>query len=198
MASRQTANIKKIQSKQQRQEKQLDHYKREARWVTWAAIIILLLIIFFVGSMGYASNWWQNPTRTSQFSPYAADTPQEQASNATETTSNGGDSGGSSTTTRPSTSSTSTTNSTTNNTTTTTTTNLSSPKPSNGLLTLIAQTATGENINDVINQAKELGVTYNCRTELLVQVCEFSDGPFTFTTKNLVTNLGITGISTNF
>lgn len=194
-----SAETKKLNAKEQRQEKLIDKYKKQSRWITWAAIVILLLILFFVFSMGYATNWWQNPSRTSQFSPYSGETTTP-APAGTNTTVGTTGSNGQSSTSQTNSGSSNTTKETTNTTTTTNnnTTTPASSQPSNALLSLNADTGLGTNINETITRAQNLGITYNCRTELLVQVCIFSDGPYTLTTKNLLTGLGITGTSTNF
>lgn len=198
------ANMQKLQAKEQRQEKTIERYKKQAQWITWAVIAILLLILFFVLSMGYASNWWQNPTRTSQFNPLGTDASQQAGTDAQTTGNIGTTNTGTDTTSRTGTSSTNnttreTTSVTNNNTTITTPAPPApTPQPSQRLLTLNSNISTGENIDEIIGLANNLGVGVNCRIELLVRVCDFTDGQFTITTKNLITGGGITGINLNF
>lgn len=205
-------NLEALQAKQRRQSRLIDFYKRQHTWVVAGACAIVLLALLFTGLMGYATNWWQNPTKTSQFglTPQTGAGTVDGASSAatpsgTVSTGSGGgssQSGGSSTaketnsttTNNTSTSDKTTSTNTTTNTTNNTNTGNTTDEVSSALKTLYNDAGLGSNINDLKARADEQGVGYNCTVTLLtVQECTFSQGGNSFTTKNLITNPAITG-----
>lgn len=194
------SNIDAMQKKQRKQAQVIESYKNETKWVTGAGLAILVFAILSLFTVGFASNWWQTPTAASQFTPIAdtsggtnLQTPTSSTgSTGSNSSSNGTRSTGTNTNASDATHSTSSTNTTTNNTTT-----ASTPTSVPGdLLTLYSDSGLGKSVDTVISQADSLGILHNCHVEILaVQVCEFTLNGSSFTTKNLITGSGITGLT---
>lgn len=185
----------KLKSEQQRQSKELGRVKRYNRWLMWAGGVLAIVLLLCMLIMGYATNWWQKPVRTSQKLSDSG-----QSSGNTDQTSPAGGSGGS-TTERASETSNSSHGSTTttNNTTTNTTTNNNTATDSSTVLKkFLDELSLGQNIDEVKAEATRLGIDVDCKTELgLVEVCELSKDGQTITIKALTTNDQISGITAN-
>ncbi len=187
--------VSKLESKQERQSRLIDKLKQTNRWLLWVAVIAIFLLLLCGLVMGYASNWWNNPEtsdRTSQFESDAQD-----GSGGTASTSNRNGSSNSSSTNSSSSGSDKTT-STTKETTVTNNSNTSTDNNKKLLETFLEEIAVGDNINDTINRANELGIATDCHNTLVaVQECEFTAGDYSVTTRNLITSDSITGILDN-
>lgn len=212
--TKQPTTVATMERKQKKQDQMIEQYKNQRRWITWAACIILVLLFLFTSVMGYATNWWQDPTKTSTLnatptaSTDTSGTGSTDASTQNGTTTTGGSTKTNTNTNSDTTHATSTTNSTTSNNTTSNTTNTSTTTnndtttPSKtGLITQLQQfyddLNVGGSLNDAITQAQNLGISYSCETQLLtIRVCTFTQGGQTVTLKSLLGNDSITGLST--
>jgi len=216
MSTKQKAATKKVGldaiAKDQRQERKLigDMIKRERimKWILIGIAILLLLLILF---LGYATDWLKGISKddavgTTGISAAndANTTPNGTAGTGSTgtngTTNNGSTTGTSSTNTTGTNSSntskeTSSTSTTTNN---TTTNNTTTPTPSSSLLSLYTDSSVGDNISGLLDNASLLGISKTCHTEVLIQVCDFTDGNATITTKNLLGTGIVTSITKDF
>ncbi len=225
-ATEKDSNVSAANTKQRRQQKIINDYKRQQHWLLWAGIVLLFLVLFLLVTVGYAYNWGNTSARRDTLKgpntrvAAAADAGGESVDNTgnnqpgtsgvttstTDKTSAGLTTNPSSNTTVKETSTTSTSHTTqsTTNTIASIPGDASGPSPSvstadDNLLRLAASTDNGDNIILTLDQANDLGVMASCRTELLlVKVCTFSSGGHVLTTRSLLTNNVITSITRNF
>lgn len=210
--------INKLEAEQRKQSRIIAGFKRRNRLFVWLGAAVVVLLLFSIFTMGYASNWWQDPIRTSQFAQDGSDggsLANEGTSDdtrSTVTSRNGGGSNSSSnsrdttTTNNNTTRETSNSKTETNNTKTTentssdsSNTDIDSSDVPSSLQILLDEIDTGDNIDGILARADELGIEPDCHTVLLVvQECTFNVGGHTITTKNLITDDSITGITSNF
>ena len=217
------------EKKERAQQKLINGYKRQQRWLMWAGIVILVLILFLLMVAWYSYGWGNDSTKDAlkQNTPTTSTGTKSgtgTVSGTTGTSGNGGNGGsgggGTSTTTGGGTTTTGTTDNNTNTSTeerssstnTSTTTNNSSTtnnstttnnntttQPSNGLLSVYSDTNVGETLDSLFNRVSGLGLSANCRIELVVvKVCDVAEGDNVVTIKALVTDNLITSITRNF
>jgi hypothetical protein len=209
LSKSQTGELAKVEQKQQRQQKLLDTMEKRERWMKWVIIGLIVLVLLLILFLGYATDWTKGlhkdaatntPTALDSASLPSGGT-QSGASTVGGSNGSNGSNGGSSangTTTNSGTAKETTNTSTSNTSTTTNNTTTPAGNPSSGLLSLYSDTSAGDNISQVLDQASTLeGVTKVCHTELLVQVCDFTDGVVTVTTKNLLGSGLITSVTNN-
>ena len=186
------------------------------KWLLIGVIILLLLLILLAG---YATDWLngvskdaatKSPTTsldasTSDDGTTGGTGTDTATTGTTGTTTTGTNTSGTATnttgtgtTTNNTSRESSNTSSTTNNNTSTTTNTTTTTSPSSGLLSLYADSSAGDSISDVLNNAALLGVSKDCRNEVLIQVCDFTDGNFTVTTKNLLGTGLVTSVTKDF
>lgn len=186
--------VSKLEDKQRQQARLVDRLRRTNRWILWLGAIIIFFLLLGMLLMGYASNWWQDPETADRTSSFAADSGSNQdglsgtGSDTSTSTSRSTESAGET--------STSTTTTTTNNTTNNTTT----PSDANKSLIeqLLAEIEVGDDIDEIRARATQLGIDVDCNNTLVaVQECTFTAGDYNITTKNLITNDGITGLLNN-
>lgn len=201
-------DVNALKAKENRQAKKIEEYKKQRRWVAWATGIIAILILLLLGTMGYASNWWLNPTRTSSVTPTSLTSGTGSETGGTGgTTSTTGTTGTNSTTntttTTPGTNSSNTvernnSSTTTNNTTTTTNNNTTTPQQS-ALINLSGLAQVGADLDSVLNQARIAGLNVACQVDILtVQVCTVSDDQGgSIILKRLLGSGNITGVTLN-
>jgi hypothetical protein len=216
------ASLESIQKDQQKERKLLGSIMRQEQYSKWLLIAIIVLLLLLILFAGYATDWLRglkkDDTGTTgiKTSLDSATTPNESTADSANSGGGGSTGGGGTTTTGSNTGSTSTTNtgttstarestsattnnSTTNNSSTTTNNNTTTPtEQESKLLNLYADTSIGETISSVLNDASLLGVSKECRNEVLIQVCDFRDGDLLVTTKNLLGTGLITSITKNF
>lgn len=217
------ASLESIQKDQQKERKILGSIMRQEQYSKWMLIAIIVLLLLLILFAGYATDWLRGlkkddvGTTGIKTSLDSATTANESTAGSTNSGSGSGSTGGGGTTTTGSnTGSTSTTNtgttstarestntttnsSTTNNSSTTTNNNTTTPaEQESKLLNLYADTSIGETISSVLNDASLLGVSKECRNEVLIQVCDFRDGDLLVTTRNLLGTGLITSITKNF
>jgi len=75
---------------------------------------------------------------------------------------------------------------------------LSPADPQSALLSLYGSSSAGNNIDDVLHNATQLGISGTCSTQLLVQTCTFTQGSNTVTIKNLLGTGIVTSVIKNF
>lgn len=213
--------LAQVQKEQRAERKMLADMASKERLMQWlmvgVVVLLLLLLLFF----GYATDWLRGLSKDSASTPVTStldsasstNTPGSDAAGAnggatntgtgatratgTNTTTNTTTTPGTGTSSTNTSRDTSTSNSTTNN--STTTNNTTTPtQPSPGLLSLYADTSAGGDIASVINQAQLLGISKDCRTDILIQVCNFSDGNLSVTTRNLLGTGIVTSVTKNF
>lgn len=195
----QSSKLADASKKQRRELNVLKHKEQLMKYGLWGAGIVILLLLLV---LGWATDWTKGLHKDSSVTPNSsldaskstegsasgdAGTASETGTNNTATETGGG------TTTDRTTTNNSTT--TTNNTTTTTD---NTSQPSNGLLSLYSDSNAGRSVNEIIDQAQELGITTECHTEIVVQVCTFIQDGYTIVTKNISGIDGITSITKNF
>ncbi len=209
--ARAQTDSRKVENQQKRRIADLKKQDHRLKWATGIACVAVLLLLLL---LGVATDWTRGlksatPITSSLDTLRSSDGTGTSGGGSSDTTgsasstgsggsngtngSNGANdtSGGGSTTTTNS-STTSNTSSTTNNSTTT-------PPPSNGLLSLFADSGVGDNIDNITSKSQILGVSKNCHTDILVQVCDFSDGSGnTMTVRDIVGTGVVTGITKNF
>jgi hypothetical protein len=214
-----TSKVNPDQVTIKKQRSLLERYKHQDTRLKWAlggagALIVLLLLL-----LGFATDWTtglRKDKTTKDGTPISSNLDALRSQNGTGTNGDGsgtgstggtGGNGGSSTTpgsntstttntTTPGSSTTTTNNSTTTN-NTTTTNPPSTPQPS-GLLSLYANSSVGDSINDILTRGSLLGISGQCHTDILIQVCDFVDGDATVTIKNLLGTGLVTSITKNF
>lgn len=170
----------------------IEQLKRTNRWILWIAAIIIFFLLLGMLIMGYASNWWQEPETADRTGSFSTDSGQNGSSGTSGQNGGGGNGSGSTNTSRES-------SSTTNNTTTNNNTTNDNTNNSKSLIeTLLEEIEPGDDIDTIIARATQLGIDVDCSNTLIaVQECKFSAGDYTITTKNLITDDGITGILNN-
>lgn len=189
-------SLSKLQAHERKQGKLLHMYRQQRAWITGGAIAILILILLLTLTLGYATNWWQDPSKTAlqRFPTTAAG----QETVPTASSGSSGDTGGGSGTNKTQTTTSGQGANTTNNTTTTTketTTNNTTTTTPSTLQQFYDSLGVGKSIDDAKALANSLGISTSCHTEILVvQVCDFTAGGQTISTKNLMSNGLITGI----
>ncbi len=201
---------KKSGSKDQ-QGSSIQNLLRERRWTAWAGGTVLALVLFLALTMGYATNWGMNVSRTAAFTPSDSTTPSTTAqdqgtaqpgSNTGSTANKSSGTTGTSGTTSSQDKSTSNTSTTTNNSSTTTTTNntTSSTDPTSELLQVLKDATSGQDVQTVLNAAKASGLGVDCSNQLiLVQTCKISSANgAAITIKSLQGGNTITGVTANF
>lgn len=188
------------QKKLKRQQKALEHYKMEGRWLKWAVIAAVVIIVLLLILLGFATDWLTGlhkdktlkdgtPISSALDSTRSPGT----ASGATDTT---GSADTATTKTAGQTSDTTSTT-TTNNTTTNNTTD-SPTAPSQGLLGLYTNSSAGDNLDSILQQASNLGINGQCQTETVIQTCNFTQGTNTVSVKSLLGSGLVTGVTKNF
>ena len=173
-----------------RQNKLIQHLKKEdsiLKWALVAAGIIILLLLLYIG---YATDQIAGIKTDSSTQPIILTPNSSKAATDTDTGSTGGtgtSSTGTSNTSRTNTGTTGT-NSTTNNTTketTTTTTNNNTTTgtdstilddASSALVKLYNGTKVGDSLDTIINRATDLGIGVDCQDLLLVRTCTLTAG----------------------
>lgn len=186
-----------------RQNKLIQHLKKEdsiLKWALVAAGIIILLLLLYIG---YATDWIAGIKTDSSTQPIILTPNSSKTATGTDTTGSTSGTGTNSTGTNTTNTGTTGTNSTTNNTskettTTTTTTNNSNgatvvDNVSDALLKLYDGTKVGDTLDDVINRATNLGIGVDCQDLLLVRTCTLTAGD----SKVQVRGLLSTGIVTS-
>jgi cytoskeletal protein RodZ len=208
--------------KEQRQERQMiadiNAKERLMKWLLIAVIILLLLLILFAG---YATDWLRGVNKDETVTPVnssldsvkdaangsaATGTASEASTTGVATNTGTTDTTNASNNSRASESSSTSRDSTTTTTTNNTTTNNPSPtpaptpnpQPNPGLLSLYADSSVGGNIESILENAQLLGLSKSCRTSVLIQICEITDGTLTVTTKNLLGTGIVTSLTKDF
>jgi hypothetical protein len=195
------ASLDAIQKEQLRERRMMSNLNNKAQLTRWLLIAVIVLILLLLLFFGYATDWLRGLHKDSTVTPVSSslDASKDASTSAdpsskesvSDTSSNG--------TTGKSTSTNSTSHDSTFSTTTnSTTTNNSTTPPSSGILNLYGDSNAGDNIDTVLSQADQLGLTKTCHTEILVQVCDITDGVNTITTKNLIGSGTVTSITKNF
>jgi cytoskeletal protein RodZ len=220
--------LAQIERKQKSQQKLLTALQRREDWMKWLILALIILILLLILFFGYATDWTRGLRKDATTSTDAGldslkssgggtTSTSGSGSGSTATTPDTGGTGGTSNTSRTSTNtgtnngSTSTntgsttressnTSTTTNNTTTNNnTTTPSTPQPNSGLLDLYANASVGDNVSSILDRLPSLvGVSKTCHNEVLIQVCDFTDGNATITTKNLLGTGILTSITKDF
>lgn len=211
------------EKKERAQQKLINAYKRQQKWLMWAGIVILILILFLLLVAWYSYDWGNDSTKDALKQNTPTTTTKQSGSgttsgsgSATGTAGGNGGSGGTTTTgsggastadgtntasTSSEESSSTNNSSTTNNSTTTnnTTTNNNTADQPEGLLTLYADSNVGDTLDSVLSNASSLGLGTDCRIELVVvRVCDIAEGDNVVTVKSLITNDLVTSITKNF
>lgn len=208
-------SVEALQTEQRKERKMMSGIlarERNTKWILIGIIVLLLLLMLFVG---YATDWMRGVSKDSSLD--AGDTSLDATKDsATDTGTGNADtttnaSEGTNTTTGTNRTNSTNTGSSTNReststTTTTTTNNNPAPNPSptptptvsTGLLDLYLNSSVGDDVSSILSNAQLLGLSQECHNAVLVQVCEFSDGNTTVTTKNLLGTGIITSITKNF
>jgi cytoskeletal protein RodZ len=206
------ADLQKEQRNEQRMITRMVKNEQFMKWLLIGVIILLLLLILFAG---YATDWLRGLSKDSTSGTDGVTTTQDAATGADGTTGTGatGTSTGTGSTNTSNTGSTNTgtkssdssntskeTTSTTTNNSSTTNNNTTSTTPSSGLLSLYSDSSVGDNVSDILKNASLLGVSQDCHDELLIQVCDFTDGSgnLSVTTKNLLGTGILTSVTKNF
>lgn len=211
--------LSEVAKKQRKQQAQINTYKKQQKWLLWAGVALVILALLLLLATGYSYNWWKGSSKDSlrDFSPASTTLDNTGAAQETADTSaggstggaggsggagGGGTSGGTNTTTtidRGSTNTVTNNNSSTKETVKETNTNTTTTQPSAGLLDLLADIDTGDNLDALLSRADDLSVSASCRTELLiVRVCDFEEGDFKITVKGLLTDNLVTSVVANF
>lgn len=199
------AKTSKEELAKKRQNKLIQHLKKEdsiLKWALVAAGIIILLLLLYIG---YATDWIAGIKTDSSTQPIILTPNSSKTATDTGTGSTGGtgtNSTGTSNTSRTSTGTTgtdSTTNNTTKETTTTTTNNTTGTDStilddaSSALVKLYNGTKVGDSLDTIINRATDLGIGVDCQDLLLVRTCTLTAGD----SKVQVRGLLSTGIVTS-
>ena len=201
--------LAQVEQKQKRQQRLLNTMEKREQWMKWLIIGLVILVLLLILFLGYATDWTRglrkdkdvtgNPDASTMLdSTKAKDGANTIGSGANGSNGSGGDGGA--TTNRDSakdssTTSTSNTSTTTNN--STTTTDPGTPTDNSDLISLYDGTSLGDDIAKILNSVPPT-VSQSCHTELLVQVCDFTEGDSTVTTKSLLGSGLITSITKNF
>lgn len=173
-----------------RQNKLIQHLKKEdsiLKWALVAAGIIILLLILYIG---YATDWVAGIKTDSSTQPIILTPNSSKTATDTGTSGTGGSGTSSTGTSRTNTTNTGTTgtNSTTNNTTkettTTTTTNNNTTgtdstlldDASSALVKLYNGAKVGDSLDTIINKATSLGIGVDCQDLLLIRTCTLTAG----------------------
>jgi len=223
--SAQKTNMVQVESELKKDRKLISKMNNREQIMKWALIILAVILLLLVLFAGYATDWMRglnkdsnsvSPTSSQMNGASGRTTTGATGSGSSTTTSNNGGSTDASKTGATSGSTTNTsgtknTSSTTNNSskeststssntsmTDTTTNNNTTTQPSSGLLSLYADSSVGSNISSLLNNASLLGISKNCRNEILIQVCDFTDGNATVTSKNLLGTGIVTSITKDF
>ncbi len=191
-----------IEKKERKQQKLLNKYRQEHKWMLWGGSIVLILVVFLLLSFADANNWGRSDNlRNAGFGSSgtgAEDTVDTSIDSVGGIATNGATKSSTGSNSKE-TSSSSNTTSTTNNATTTTTNNSSNDgKPSSSLLSLSSGISNGDGLSSITAQAQNLGLQTTCRTDILaVKVCDFSDSTGTITTKSLLGSDAITSVTSS-
>lgn len=196
-AKRSNAELKQVEQKQAKQQKQIAHYEKNQRFMKWIAIALMILLLLALLTAGYATDWTRGLNKNSGKGTTTADGLDSAGQPTSGASGTGGGSGGGSNGGGDSTTTTTNSSTTTNNTT-------GNNPPSNGggddstlideLIQLYNDTGIGDNVNDLINRANSLGIDVNCSSDLLVQDCTFSASGEQFSVRSLLGTGIITGI----
>ncbi len=178
-----------------RQKEQIKKLRGKERWMKRGIIASLGSILLLLLLLGYATDWTRG-LRKDNTTPLSSSL--DSLDTATEASGTSGPDGGSGGGTRSTTgasagreSTTSSTDrsvSTTNNTTTTanpTPNPAPAPQPS-ALLQLYSDYSAGDNINEIIDRAGQLGITVECGNDLIFQTCTLTQDGVSLQTKNLL------------
>lgn len=209
--------LSKIEKGQRQQQRMLDTMRQREDWMRWLLVALIIIVILLILFFGYATDWTKGLRKdaatgaTNDAATTAAGTdtsansatPSTTGSTGTGTntgtstgsTSNTGTTGTSSTTTGTNSTS-KESSSTTNNSTTTNNTTTPATTDNSGLLNLYANSSVGDNISSILDNLPA-NVNKTCHTELLVQVCDLTEGALTVTTKNLLGTGIVTSITKN-
>lgn len=209
------AILERIEKDQQKEKKMMTDMTKKERLMKWLLIGIVILLLLLILFAGYATDWLRglskdSATKAPATSLDAAAGGEQSGAGTTDTGTGGGsgtstqggstgqtntgssqsrDTSSNNTSKESSSTSTTTNNSTTNNTTTT---------PSSSLLGLLDDISAGDTIDSVLNTASQLGIAAECHNEFLIQQCEFKDGDFQLSTKNLLGTGIVTSVTNNF
>jgi hypothetical protein len=210
-----TSELSKLEKNQSKQQRLIGSLTKREEWMKWAIVALSVLVLFLILFFGYATDWGHglskdsdvdgtgtslDAAKTADGTGTGASTLGTSGSNGTSTNgSSGTSSNAAKTNSADNTAKESTSTSTTNNSTTTTNNTTTPTTPTSGLLPLYLDTSIGDNISTVVDSLSSLpGVSQTCHNELLIQVCDFTDGALTVTTKNLLGTGIITSIVKNF
>lgn len=203
--------LDQLEKGQRKQQRLLDKMQQREDWMRWLIIGLIILLILLILFFGYATDWTKglrkdaattNDAGTTSATGSGTDststTPAGTGSGSGSTGSNntGTNSTGSTTTGTNSTSKESSTSSTNTSNTSTTTNNTTTPSD-NAITSLYKSISVGETISSVLDQVPA-GVSTTCHTDILVQICDFTEDGLTVTTKNLLGSGLITSVTNNF
>jgi hypothetical protein len=185
-----------------RQNKLIQHLKKEdsiLKWALVAAGIIILLLLLYIG---YATDWIAGIKTDSSTQPIILTPNSSKTATGTDTGSTGGT--GTNNTSRTNTGTTgtnSTTNNTTKETTTTTTTNNTTgtdstvlDDTSSALVKLYNGTKVGDSLDTIINRATDLGIGVDCQDMLLVRTCTLTAGDSKVQVRGLLSTGTVTSL----
>jgi cytoskeletal protein RodZ len=188
---------------QERQAVLVDRLKRKEQMMKWAIIAAVVIILLLLLLLGYATDWTRGLHKDSATTstPLSSSLDSAKANDSSTANTAGGNDGtngtnggnGSSTTERTTSNTSTTTNNTTNNNSTTP----GSQAPA-GLLSLYSDSSAGQNIQEVLDRADELGIEVNCTEDLFVQTCVFTQDGKTVTVKNLRLTGTVTSVLNDF
>ena len=188
-----SADLKKIEQKQERQQKTIQKLEKKERFMKWLAVGVLILILLALLTAGYATDWTRGLKKNASLGNQveggleAAGQPVSKTDSSTNTTG----------TTAKETS----TSTTTNNSSTTTDNNDTTTDPNknliDSLISLYNDTSVGGNVDDLIARAQALGIDVNCGNELLIQNCTFTAAGESIATKNILGTGTITSLLDN-
>lgn len=193
--------------KDQRQKRLLEAYRKKQAWMKWAIIAGVVIILLLLLLLGLATDWTRGLRKdtvdtggtpiNSSLDSLQADgaTPANTATVGTDTATNNRTATGGTNTVTERSSSTTNTSTTTNNTTTNT---VPGSQTGGGLVQLYGDTAVGDDLTEVFGDADLLSVSKECRTEVVIQVCDFREGDRLMTVRSIAGTDIITGITKNF
>jgi|SRR5581483_5472315 len=199
-----------LSRKIRRQQNLLDKYKHRDAKLKWSTGLIGLLAFVLLLLFGFATDWTAGLRKSPPSNIGSA--PNKSTTNTTtplsaassNTVGNASDTSvihKSSTTTSNTTSTTNSTTSGNTSSTSNTADNGSSSTTngsSNNLLDLYTNSSAGNSISSVTKQANALGITGNCRTDTLIQVCDFTQNGNTVTIYDVPGTGMVTGVTKNF
>ena len=195
MAS-QNKQVAKIKA-EAKQSAMVSQMKRKEKWMKWAIIAGLVIILLLLLLLGYATDWTRGLRKdSSTATPLSSSLDSASGTDTNAASQQNGGSSGQSDSSRDSSTNTVERTTTTNTVTNNNTTPGATPPP--GLLDLYTNSNAGDNIQELMDRAEQLGIEVNCTEDILFQTCVFTEDGQSVTVKNFRGTGTVTSILSNF